>query len=363
VPHLPIDPQKLTHVLHVLALAMAVSLALLFLFLIVQKLLVERARRYEDTMFRRLSDRMRSGEATGEPALDPHQLADRRALSRALSQAGGLASLRRLGGNPDYAELIRSLQRDARHPHWGRRAAAHEALGGLQIDGLLPFFIDAARQEDDARVFAACMTAAARLCRAREDLEALGALLSQKPALSRTFNEGILRAAFQALRVHCPVAVTDDRVAQYIEGLSSSDPLLGDALAAAAATGIVAALPLIERHAGRADGPAALRLTCIRALGRLKPDHPRLAAALDDGDWRVRAIAARHLRGTDAATVSALQACLRDQNFYVRRNAAYALFELGGSGQNALREAASQGDRYARDISRAVLDAQEQGNA
>ena len=71
----------------------------------------------------------------------------------------------------------------------------------------------------------------------------------------------------------------------------------------------------------------------------------------------MRAVAAWALGRTGAGTaVEPLVARLTDRAWWVRRHAAYALWEIGADGRAALRRVAeSSPDPYARDIARESL--------
>jgi HEAT repeat protein len=84
----------------------------------------------------------------------------------------------------------------------------------------------------------------------------------------------------------------------------------------------------------------------------------RLLDLLHDPRWEVRCQAARSLGrvGTVGDAGEALRAAMRDEMWWVRRNAAHALWDLGIEGAQALFEAAhADPDRFARDIALDVL--------
>jgi HEAT repeat protein len=147
----------------------------------------------------------------------------------------------------------------------------------------------------------------------------------------------------------------------------------------------VGGLPMLE-HAANADGDAEVRLSAVRALGRLNAvgGHPAVVAAMQDDDARVRLAAldqisklsfftehaaiagalgdedaqvrrraaqfAGHVRGDEA--VQGLIAQLQgDRDGGVRQAAAWALGRIGGSeAKAALRAAeANEGDDGVRD--------------
>jgi HEAT repeat protein len=357
-----IDPQALMGALYAFALSMTLVLVLLFIVLVLQKLVLERRRKVEEETFERLCAHLVCSTTTDPPPMEPTQAAHRRALSRAL------ARLNRRGMVPrteklDRAQeaLVSHLRRDTRHSHWGRRTAALEALGRLQIDALLPYFFEFADREPDRRVFGAALAAAARLCTSAEHLRDLGALLASKPALSRSFNESILYAAFDTLLHRADAAAGQAAIVDFVTALPPGHALVADGLAASARCNVRGILPLAQRICADPHTDLTLRLTALRALGRMQPDHALLESALRDATWEARAVAAGHLRSLRTGAVEGLRNALRDRNFHVRRNAAHALADLGEPGLGVLREMLDCDDRFARDASRAALGLQ-QGN-
>jgi HEAT repeat protein len=108
-----------------------------------------------------------------------------------------------------------------------------------------------------------------------------------------------------------------------------------------------------------ASGDTDLRVAAVRALGRIQAMESGMAllGALDDEAWQVRAQAAKALGATRATVaIPALGKRLCDSSWWVRHHAAYALHDLGGEGQAALRHiAASSDDPYARDMANEAL--------
>lgn len=84
-----------------------------------------------------------------------------------------------------------------------------------------------------------------------------------------------------------------------------------------------------------------LRIGCIRALGLLNytPAVPLLREQLNDPDWVICSQVLRALgRIGDIGSLADFKANLKSENFWVRYNAALALYDLGMVGQEYIRK-------------------------
>lgn len=338
-------------ILELTILGMLISLVLLIIFMIVQKLRIEHVRRREERVARELRLVFARGAPVQGQTLDPSRAPDRRALARALAAQGDTTAVAALLSA--YPRLVERLQRETRHGRWGRRAAAIEGLGLLQLDSLRDFFLQALAEDPDARVRAAVLEALARLVRRPEDLEQLASVMPGVPGLSAGFHEGVLVRALQSLAA--AGASSADAFAIFLEKLSAASPLLRVALAAAGRTGLRSFVPLVATRTMDPALPLASHLSGLRALGRLQPDHAVLLASLKSDSPESRLVAARVFRDASPEAVAALRKALEDPNFHVRRNAARTLFVLGEAGNAALRATGEGTDAYAADMSRYVL--------
>lgn len=105
-----------------------------------------------------------------------------------------------------------------------------------------------------------------------------------------------------------------------------------------------------------------VRVAVARVLRHRPGDaaQVKLLSMLRDSDWRVRAQAARALSSvTDDRTVHELSRALMDSNWWVRFRAGLALASMGSAGREALTEALSNTDRYARDMATLVISLSE----
>jgi HEAT repeat protein len=103
-----------------------------------------------------------------------------------------------------------------------------------------------------------------------------------------------------------------------------------------------------------------VRLNAIRALGQIGDPAaiPDVARCAQDPAWEVRNTVMRSLGKLHATDhVSELSEALRDESWWVRFSAAEALWQLGQPGREALSTTHKlSSDRFARDISRQILE-------
>lgn len=105
-----------------------------------------------------------------------------------------------------------------------------------------------------------------------------------------------------------------------------------------------------------------VRLNAIRALAQIgdRTAVSDIARLVDDPSWEVRNTAVQALGKMQAAGQQHLLVkSLTDSSWWVRHSAASALYALGAPGIDALRDAMQNStDRFARDISRQILEEQ-----
>lgn len=354
-PHFLPDSAMLIQILLWVALGMFASLVLLYAGVIVQKLVVERGIATEQQLREQFARALEGGASPAALEVDPGNLRHRRALAHTLVARAPLDMGPELLAAPWFPTLLERLFREARHSHWGRRAAAYEALGMLSAVSLRPRLMAAARREANPRAFAACMQAAARLARSPADRLEITELLSGRHVLSGSFNEGIFRALIGTLqRLEDPVEAAM-HLRDLLHTLESQPLLQVDAISATGKSGLEGIVPALAALYAQREASLGQRIACARAIGALDPANAALYRALGDPAWQVQAAAARHFKPRDRSGLGALADLMRDANFYVRRNAALALRELGGAGEPPLREALAGTDPFAAAIAHYVL--------
>jgi HEAT repeat protein len=120
----------------------------------------------------------------------------------------------------------------------------------------------------------------------------------------------------------------------------------------------VVADPAVVRALVSHDDPE-VRVDAVRVLGAIAPD-PRSAdaclAAMDDGEWPVRAIAASSLgRLRDDRALARLRQSMGDPAYWVRQHVAEAMASMGEPGAEALRGALQDANPFVRDMAAQVL--------
>jgi HEAT repeat protein len=235
------------------------------------------------------------------------------------------------------------------HHRWSERLQAANQLGFMGDPTVIPALLRSLDDEMlDVRLAAG---------RALAQLRAPGAV------------EPILHAL--AVRGDLPLKLAADVLTEY--GETAVPPLLqflrdreaGTNVPAATVAATVLGLSLQQDAVPAlvdllADPESELRVTAARALGLV--GGRRAVAALcahgTDPVWQVRSAVARALGRTgDPTAVPILAVLLPDPAWWVRCNAALALSRLGEAGRETLVRARSDHvDRFARDISREVLE-------
>jgi HEAT repeat protein len=141
---------------------------------------------------------------------------------------------------------------------------------------------------------------------------------------------------------------------------SMSAPKLGALIEMVGAIPLPSMYDLILEFAGHPD--MEVRVRVARALGRLnilvKPVTRALAGLTKDDAWEVQAQALKSLGRLHVTTsLETLRRGMFSPHWHCRRNAGFALANLGGAGLKHLKEIAAQrADRYAADMARMVLE-------
>ena len=256
----------------------------------------------------------------------------------------------------DMGEVRRLLHEAKSRRDW-RRLAAMRALGECGGARVRKALIEAAANDKSDAV----------RCIAREGLLHDGTAEAVHAAIESFINAFPARAGARRSFYTRLAFVSEEQMAALMRcgRLPASEQKL--ALEAIGDVGRRSALPIAKEHLMSKD--AEMRATAIRVIGKVggEGEMRMVMRALDDGEWYVRAAAARSLEwiltlGAQRSVASQRRnACerlyshLADPAWWVRANAARALAHAGDEGAELLRRAAENDDADGRDAAVAAL--------
>lgn len=321
---------------------------------LVSRFVADRMRAYRNRARIRMQECLRQALLRAVPdatTLDVLSSDRRVALDALVETSSALPTAARSQLLPLFRQLGLVDQALARlhHHRWSQRLQAVNHLGFMADPSVVPALLRSLNDEMlDVRLAAG---------RALAQLRAPGAV------------ERILHAL--AVRGDLPLKLAADVLTEY--GDAAVQPLIqflrdrevGTDIPAATVAATVLGLSrqqdavpaLVELLA---DTETELRVNAARALGLVggRRAVAGLCAHGTDPVWQVRSAVAQALgRAGDPAVVPTLAALLPDPAWWVRWNAALALSRLGEAGREALvRARGDHVDRFARDISREVLE-------
>jgi len=295
-----------------------------------------------------LAGRTAKDEAAAQLRKDPEE-----ALALLMELSDRLEPRDRTRLHPLFAGLpqLESEKAALTHRRWEIRLRAAERLGYFGDKSVAPALLDALHDDVLAVRFAAARS-----------LAGLGDPAHVEPVL---------------LAFDVPGEMNQRRVAEIVRdfGPETAGALLeilrgnGEKYSDSVLNTAVRVLGMLR--AREAVGPVAsllkspefrVRLNAVRTLGLLgdRTVIPDIAALANDPSWEVRNMVVQALGKLRASQcIPALTAALADGAWWVRYSAASALHSLGDHGLDALRDAMNKStDRYARDISRQMLEEQ-----
>lgn len=303
-------------------------------------------RRVEPLVTGLVAGRRRPDEVLPELQRDPDE-----ALALLMEVSEQLQPADRPKLRPLFAALplLGDLRQDLRSRNWEKRLPAAERLGYLGDHGTVDDLVAALKDEVLVVRFAAARSLVS--LRTADAVEPILLAFDVPGELNERRTAEILHEMGDAAAAPL-VAVLQEGAGKYSDSvLNVAARVLGMLRAHAA----VAPLKNLLR-----SKEFRVRLNAARSLGAIgdRTGLSDVTALADDPSWEVRNVvmqAIGKLRGADQASV--LVRALADEAWWVRFSAAQALFSLGEPGLQALKQAAqSAADRYARDISRQVLE-------
>ena len=245
----------------------------------------------------------------------------------------------------EMGEVARLTKLAASRQHW-RRSEAVRGLAQSGGDEALALLL-AATQDKSSEVRRA----------AREGLLRDRRPTSVKAAIRAYLEDGRIGSASKRSFYSQLAATAGDALRDLLRGgaLSPSEEKL--ALEAMGDARNQDALPMARERLTSAD--PEIRATAARVAGKLgdQGSGQALARLLQDGEWYVRAAAAKALASLpqDGETQRILAGLLEDEVWWVRANAAHALAQWGEQGVDTLLAVIDGHDDYARDAAMAAL--------
>ncbi len=254
------------------------------------------------------------------------------------------------------ASLVDYYQKMARSSSLPKRFHAIKTLGYFALGELRPYFREFLLEERTDDVKGAIIWSLSRIGD-EGTLDWITHTLSTEFSPSSKFNEyvysNLIRSFLRKGIIEKFLAflekLKDDRGVPYI--------IKRDVIEACGASGLHVASRVIVDYFFSFDRHPAIKIACMRALGRLRcPEFCGVvSSALFHEDWRVRAQAAQASARCSERAVPHLRNLLYDDFYYVRINAAKSLSRLGEKGQGLLESEMDSDDPFVRDTVRFML--------
>ncbi len=355
-----IPPQTMRDVLDYVLISLLVTVLLLFLLLIIHKLsieFIERRRKHLRSKYTFLMRKYLLGR-------DGTILRPRSKLGFEVLSALCIEKLQ--SASEEDQDMIKQYLRDslvrdyyckmAESASMPKRFHAIKRLGNFSLEELNSFFKDNLRKEKSHEVKGAIIWSISRIADANA-LNLITRFLSSKISLSSKYNEYVYTNLIRSFKrkgiipkflIFLEKLITD-RVFPVV--------LKRDIIEACGTARLSEASRLIVDFFFSADGHPAMKIACMRALGKL--DCPQyegvVTAALFHEDWRVRSQAAQAASACDGSAIQHLRHLLYDDYYYVRINAARSLSKMGEEGLSLLRSEMNSDDHFVRDTARFML--------
>jgi len=254
------------------------------------------------------------------------------------------------------ARLVEYYRKRAGSSSLPKRFHAIKTLGYFALDELKPEFTGILEGDEPDEIKGAAVWALSRIAD-EEVLARITQTLSADISLSSKFNEYVFSNVIRSFK---DKDITGAFIAflKKLKGDRRVSPVLKrDVIEACGACGLVeASRPIVDLFFAADDQPA-IKIACMRALGRLECEEYAgvVTSALFHNDWRVRSQAAQAASGCRDSAVPQLRLLLYDDYYYVRINAARSLLMLGQEGLSMLRSERDSDDPFVRDTVRFML--------
>lgn len=356
-----IDPYRLKRFLISVIILASLLVVVLFLTLILHKLYVEfrtkRLKRLRDGYVKAISLRL---VEPGCEIKQPEKKMEYEALGDVLidmvaSISGGIERT--------VKDIARELaiddfyKKNAVRGRWVNRLIAVEKLGFLKLPEMKGFFRALIVRTNDPEILARAVLALSFIADEEDDLTAVNTILNDPLFRSSKFNEFVYTNIIKSFGEKGIAERFVAALERLMESVGLSIMLKRDIVEACGSEMFYAAKDVILRTYAHFRDVPEMKITCIRALGRLGGDDVcrLIGDSLQDDDWRVRAVSARNAHLCSDEVIGLLRDSLRDENYFVRINSALSLSKLGEKGLAALEDAIHSSDRFTGDVSRYIL--------
>ena len=240
---------------------------------------------------------------------------------------------------------------------WVERYRAVETLGFLKMPEFGPFYHSILKKEKNIHVITKTIWSLSLIAE-ENDLDAINSFLSDPLFASSKFKEYIYTNIIRTFQERGEENRFVQLLESWVEKPDMPVLLKKDAISACGVVHLTSAKDVINKYYTRFHEVTEMKIACIRALERLGAHDMchLIVSALNDEDWRVRAVAAKNAEVCSDIVIGALESVLRDRNYYVRINAAQALSKLGQQGIAVLSRFTSSDDKFARDMAHYMLN-------
>jgi hypothetical protein len=355
-----IPPQTMRDVLDYVLISLFATVLLLFLLLIFHKLsieFIERRRKHLRSKFSSLMRKYLLGR-------DGTVVRPRSKLGYEVLSAFCIEKLQ--FASQEDQDVIRQYLRDstvrdfyckmAESASMPKRFHAIKRLGNFSLEELNPFFKNNLLKEKSREVKGAIIWSISRIADASA-VDLITRFLSTEISLSSKYNEYVYTNLIRSFKRKGIILNFLTFLDKLIADKSIPAFLKRDIIEACGTSRLNEASRLIVDFFFSSNGHPAVKIACMRALGKLEcPQYSGVVtSALFHDDWRVRSQAAQAASACDGSAVQHLKNLLYDDYYYVRINAARSLSKMGEEGLSLLKSEINSDDHFVRDTARFML--------
>ena len=355
-----LPPQTVQGVLNYVLICLFVTVMLLFFILIFHKLFIELTERRKKHLHSRYSSCLRKFLLGRDGMIvNPRSRLGYEVLS-------ALCIEKMQSAPEEDQEIIKQYIRGSSLVDYYRKMAESSAmpkrfhaikrLGNFSLDELKSHFEDSIREEKIDEVKGAIVWAMSRIAD-ESTLAWTTRILSEEISLSSKYNEHVYSNLIQSFKRRGIIP----KFLAFMEGLKTDQglPLIlkRDIIEACGSSGLHEVSRLIVDFYFESDDHPAIKIACMRALGKLEcPEFSGVVtSALFHDDWRIRSQAAQAASACTKDAIPQLRHLLYDDYYYVRINAARSLSQLGSDGLSLLESEMDSSDPFVRDTVRFML--------